>query len=81
VDEKGYDDSGAPIVQVDRRYFRPAEVDSLLGDASKARHKLGWQPRISFAQLVSEMIREDLRLAGHEQLVARHERAPGDGTM
>ncbi|MDB6089439.1 MAG: GDP-mannose 4,6-dehydratase [Gammaproteobacteria bacterium] len=72
VNEKGYDGSGAPIVQVDPRYFRPAEVDSLLGDATKARQKLGWQPKISFSQLVAEMAREDLVLAGQEELLKRN---------
>jgi GDPmannose 4,6-dehydratase len=73
VDEKGYDDSGAAIVQVDPRYFRPAEVDSLLGDASKARFKLGWRPRTTFEQLVTEMVRADLKQAQREDLVSRHE--------
>ena len=54
---------GKDIVKVDPRYFRPAEVDSLLGDFSKAKKKLGWSPKISFEQLVKEMINEDLKLA------------------
>jgi GDPmannose 4,6-dehydratase len=69
VDEKGLDDqTGKIIVAVDRRYFRPTEVDTLLGDASKARQKLGWQSRTSFGQLVSEMVAEDLREAERDSL-------------
>ena len=56
------------IVAVDRRYFRPTEVDTLLGDASKARQKLGWRSRTSFGQLVSEMVAEDLREAERDSL-------------
>ena len=58
---------GAEIVCVDPRYFRPTEVDALLGDASKAREKLGWQPRVGFAELVAEMVREDLALARRDK--------------
>lgn len=72
VNEKGFDDSGRCIVEVDARYFRPAEVETLLGDASKAREKLGWVPKITFAELVSEMVREDLRKAERDELVKRH---------
>lgn len=61
LDEKGYDASGRCIVSVDPRYFRPTEVDSLLGDATKARTKLGWVPRITFKELVREMVQEDLK--------------------
>ncbi|HEY9216152.1 MAG TPA: GDP-mannose 4,6-dehydratase [Ancylobacter sp.] len=73
VDEKGYDDAGGQcIVAIDPRYFRPTEVDSLLGDPSKAREMLGWVPRTSFRELVSEMVREDLKLAERDDLVKRH---------
>ena len=58
---------GAEVVWVDPRYFRPTEVDALLGDASKARKQLGWQPRIGFAELVEEMVREDLSLAQRDK--------------
>ncbi len=69
VEEKGFDDqTGKIIVAVDRRYFRPTEVDTLLGDASKARQKLGWRSRTSFGQLVSEMVAEDLREAERDSL-------------
>ena len=70
--EKGYDDSGRCIVSVDPRYFRPAEVETLLGDPSKAKKKLGWEPKITFSELVREMVREDLKLAERDELVKRH---------
>jgi GDPmannose 4,6-dehydratase len=60
------------IVRVDPRYFRPTEVDSLLGDATKARRKLGWKPKIRFKELVAEMVREDLKSAERDELVKRH---------
>ena len=72
LDEKGYDTKGNCIIAVDPRYFRPTEVDTLLGDASKAREKLGWSPRISFSELVSEMVREDLKSAERDELVKTH---------
>lgn len=72
VDEQGVDSrSGRAIVKVDPHYFRPTEVDTLLGDASKARHKLGWQPRHTFAELVEEMVREDLQIARRDGAIAR----------
>jgi GDPmannose 4,6-dehydratase len=61
--EEGHDEKGRCIVAIDPRYFRPAEVESLLGDASKARRKLGWKPRTSFRELVAEMTQADLRSA------------------
>ena len=72
VDEKGFDDKGNCIVAVDPRYFRPAEVETLLGDASKAKNKLGWTPKTTFQELVSEMVREDLKAAERDELVKRH---------
>jgi GDPmannose 4,6-dehydratase len=72
VHERGYDGDGRCIVAVDSRYFRPTEVETLLGDASKARRRLKWKPRISFKELVAEMAREDLRLAERDELVRRH---------
>ncbi|BAO31159.1 GDP-mannose 4,6-dehydratase [Sulfuritalea hydrogenivorans] len=72
VDEKGYDAQGNCIVQVDPRYFRPTEVETLLGDATKAREKLGWTPRTTFAELVAEMVREDLIAAERDELVKKH---------
>jgi GDPmannose 4,6-dehydratase len=59
VDEKGFDENGKCVVSVDPRYFRPAEVETLLGDASKAKLKLGWKPATTFNQLVSEMVKSD----------------------
>lgn len=72
VDEKGYNANGKCVVAVDPRYFRPTEVETLLGDASKAREKLGWTPKITFAELVSEMVREDLKSAERDELVKKH---------
>jgi GDPmannose 4,6-dehydratase len=65
-DEKGYDEHGKVIVAVSPRYFRPAEVETLLGDSAKAHSKLGWKPAISFESLVKEMVREDMKLAERE---------------
>jgi GDPmannose 4,6-dehydratase len=72
VAEEGVDaKTGRPIVRVDARYFRPTEVDTLLGDATKARTKLGWRPEIGLATLVEEMVEEDLQIARRDALVAR----------
>jgi GDPmannose 4,6-dehydratase len=72
VEEKAVDvKTGKAIVRIDPRYFRPTEVDTLLGDASKARRDLGWQPSIGFDELVREMVMADLRLAERDALVAR----------
>ncbi len=72
VDEVGIDTvSGRTIVRVDPRYFRPTEVDTLLGDASKARTKLGWVPTVSFSELVAEMVKSDLAIAQRDALVAK----------
>jgi GDPmannose 4,6-dehydratase len=60
------------IVKVDPRYFRPTEVETLLGDPTKAREKLGWTPTTTFAELVSEMMREDLNSARRDVLVKQH---------
>ncbi|MEJ2393642.1 MAG: GDP-mannose 4,6-dehydratase [Candidatus Thiodiazotropha sp.] len=72
LDEKGYDASGNCIVQVDPRYFRPTEVETLLGDPAKAKEKLGWEPKIRFKELVEEMVREDLIAAERDELIKRH---------
>ena len=72
VDEKGYDEKGRCIISVDPRYFRPTEVETLLGDASKARKELGWAPKITFAELVAEMAQEDFKSAQRDELVERH---------
>ena len=73
IEEKGYDiATNKCIVAVDPRYFRPAEVETLLGDPSKAKEKLGWVPQTSFQELVSEMMREDLKEAQRDELVKQH---------
>jgi GDPmannose 4,6-dehydratase len=72
VDETGTDDNGNVIVKVDPRYFRPTEVETLLGDPTKAKEKLGWTPKTSFHELVSEMVREDLKSAERDELVKGH---------
>ena len=72
VAEKGFDEHGRCIVAIDSRYFRPTEVETLLGDASKARAKLGWRPRTTFQDLVAEMMREDLKSAERDELVKKH---------
>lgn len=72
IEEKGCDsDTGKVIVEVDKRYFRPTEVDTLLGDPTKAKEKLGWTPKVTFRELVSEMVREDLKEAERDQLCKR----------
>ena len=63
---------GKAIVRVDPRYFRPTEVETLLGDPSKAKEKLGWEPKVKFADLVAEMIREDVRIARRDRLVTQN---------
>jgi GDPmannose 4,6-dehydratase len=63
---------GRTIVKVDPRYFRPTEVDSLLGDATKAHEKLGWKPKISFHEMMREMVRKDLEIAQRDTLIERH---------
>lgn len=70
VEEKGFAEDGRCIVSVDPKHFRPTEVDSLLGDASKAREKLGWKSKTSFEKLVSEMALEDYRIAQRELTVS-----------
>jgi len=72
VDETGTDHNGNVIVKVDPRYFRPTEVETLLGDPTKAREKLGWTPTTSFEDLVAEMVREDLKSAERDDLVKKH---------
>lgn len=71
VEEKGFWNDRC-VVAVDPRYFRPTEVETLLGDPSKAKTKLGWTPRTSFAELVAEMVREDLKAAERDELVKKH---------
>jgi GDPmannose 4,6-dehydratase len=72
ADEKGIDQKGNLIVAIDPRYYRPTEVETLLGDASKAKRELGWQPRTTFRELVTEMVEEDLKEAEKDALVQKH---------
>ena len=78
VSEIGLDNKGNTIVKVDPRYFRPAEVETLLGDASKAKKKLGWEPKTTFPELVAEMVREDMKGAERDELVRKHGYAAHD---
>lgn len=70
--EVGLDHNNKILVKVDQRYFRPTEVETLLGDASKAKQKLNWTPKITFEHLVAEMVREDLKAAERDELVKKH---------
>jgi GDPmannose 4,6-dehydratase len=72
LSERGYDSDGNCVIAVDPRYFRPTEVESLLGDATKAKEKLGWTPKITFKELVSEMMSADLEAADRDELVKKH---------
>ena len=73
IDEKGFDsDTGKLIVAVDSRYFRPTEVDSLLGDSSKAKEKLGWETKVSLKEMVHEMMENDLAIAQRDEIVKKH---------
>ena len=69
LEEKAFDAQGRCRVAVDPRYFRPAEVEALVGDASKARAKLGWRPKVTFRELVAEMVASDLQAAERDRLV------------
>ena len=66
AEEKGYDQNGRCIVEVDTEYYRPTEVETLLGDASKAKKVLGWEPKTSFEELVREMVEADRKLAARD---------------
>jgi len=72
INEKGFDKSGECIVSVDPIYFRPTEVETLLGNSTKAKKNLGWQPKISFDELVKEMVQEDFRTAKRELLISEN---------
>jgi GDPmannose 4,6-dehydratase len=72
-EEKGYDqETGELIVAVDPRYFRPTEVETLLGDPTKAKEKLGWTPKITLEQMVHEMMESDLNIAKRDELIKQH---------
>jgi GDPmannose 4,6-dehydratase len=72
INQVGRDSKGKCIIKVDPKYFRPTEVPSLLGDAAKARRQLGWNPRVTFRELVAEMVKADSEAAKRDKLV--HER-------
>ena len=72
VNEKALDENGKTVVAVDARYFRPSEVETLLGDPAKAKRELGWTPRTSFEELVAEMVDADLEAAKRDALVLKH---------
>ncbi len=72
MDERAVDSRGETVVRVDPRYFRPAEVESLLGNPEKARRELGWAPRTTFRDLVAEMANEDFKQARRDLLVNQH---------
>ena len=73
IDEKGFDKkSGQLIVAVDPRYFRPTEVDTLLGDSTKAKEKLGWEAKIGLKEIVHEMMENDINIAKRDELVKKH---------
>jgi GDPmannose 4,6-dehydratase len=72
AEEKGLDQNGKVIVSVDPRYYRPTEVETLLGDASKAKRELGWSPRITFRELVEEMVEADVNAAEKDALSRKH---------
>ncbi len=78
VEEKGFDERDRCIVSIDPRYFRPTEVETLLGDATKAREKLGWRPTITFEELVHEMVAEDFKAAQRDALIKQHGYKPMD---
>jgi GDPmannose 4,6-dehydratase len=85
-DEKGYDQKGRCVVAIDPKYYRPAEVETLLGDASKAREKLGWVPTTNFASLVREMVAADLEEAKRDVVVKEngfkfHDRGQAEKTL
>ena len=67
---------GQVIVRVDPRYFRPTDIDRMVGDPGKAREKLGWQPKVSFEELVREMVQCDLDAAARDQLYHQHDCTP-----
>ena len=73
INEKGYDgETGNLIVSIDKRYFRPTEVENLLGDPSKASKKLNWTPKITFEEMVHEMMENDINLAKRDTLIKKH---------
>ena len=78
TEEKATDAKGRTVVAVDPRYFRPAEVETLLGDPTRARTELGWAARVSFEELVEEMVSQDFKAAQRDELVKSHGHRPYD---
>jgi len=78
LDQKGYNNDGKCIISVDPRFFRPAEVETLLGDPTKAKLKLGWTPKITFEELVEEMVSVDLKSAQRDELIRNNGYKPLD---
>lgn len=72
AEEKGYDQHGNQIVAIDPRYYRPTEVETLLGDPARAKNELGWEPRVKFHELVEEMVAADLQTAERDALIRKH---------
>lgn len=72
VEERAVDEAGRTVVAVDPHYFRPAEVETLLGDSTHAHNRLGWKPRIHFKELIGEMVQADLDEAKRDDLVRKH---------
>jgi GDPmannose 4,6-dehydratase len=72
IEEKGIDGEGNVVVAVDPRYFRPTEVETLLGDPTRARVELGWTPTTTFEELIREMVESDLKIAHRDALVRQH---------
>ncbi len=72
IEEQAFDENGRPIVTIDKAYFRPTEVQTLLGDPSRAKRELGWEPRTSFRELVREMVEADRKSAERDALVRKH---------
>jgi len=72
IDETAVDQAGVTVVAVDPRYFRPSEVETLLGDSSYARERLGWKATVRFEDLVKEMVEADLLSTERDQLVKKH---------
>jgi GDPmannose 4,6-dehydratase len=81
LDEKALNKNGDCIIRVDPSHFRPTEVDSLVGDSTKARQKLGWQPKVDFSSLVEEMVLSDLRLAIIEQEMQKFKMGQGSSDV
>jgi len=74
MDEKGYDtETGNLIVAVNKAYFRPTEVETLLGDSSKAKEKLGWEPKITLEEMVCEMMENDINIARRDSLIKEYD--------